>query len=128
MNFQWISINLHQISSNNHTPKQLAKSLNSKAFRAVGNAMAKNTNPITVPCHRIIKSDGSLGGYALGVSKKIQLLKDMGLFSDIKKIINGTSYKPIEITADILKKNWSPALTISKVLLSICSLLNDGPR
>ena len=66
----------------------LAKSLNSKAYRAVGNAMAKNPNPITVPCHRIIKSDGSLGGYALGVSKKIQLLKNEGIKIKNNKVVD----------------------------------------
>ena len=52
------------------TYAEIAKSLDSNAYRAVGNAMAKNPHPIDVPCHRIIKSDGTLGGYALGISKK----------------------------------------------------------
>ena len=66
----------------------LAKSLNSKAYRAVGNAMAKNPNPISVPCHRIIRSDGSLGGYSLGVSKKIQLLKNEGIKIKNNKVVD----------------------------------------
>ena len=66
----------------------LAKSLNSKAYRAVGNAMAKNPNPISVPCHRIIRSDGALGGYALGVIKKIQLLKKEGIKIKNNKVVN----------------------------------------
>ena len=45
-----------------------------QAYLAVVNAMANNTNPIIVPCHHVIKSDGSIGGYALGVNKKINLL------------------------------------------------------
>ncbi len=61
------------------TYAEIAKSLNSKAYRAVGNAMANNPHPISVPCHRIIRSDGSLGGYALGINKKIQLLKKEGI-------------------------------------------------
>jgi methylated-DNA-[protein]-cysteine S-methyltransferase len=36
---------------------------NPKAFRAVANACGKNPNPIIVPCHRVIASDGSIGGY-----------------------------------------------------------------
>ena len=40
------------------TYKQIAKTLNTKAYQAVGNAMANNPNPIIVPCHRIIKSNG----------------------------------------------------------------------
>ena len=52
------------------TYAEIAKSLDSKGYRAVGNAMANNPQPISVPCHRIIRSDGSLGGYALGIIKK----------------------------------------------------------
>ena len=55
------------------TYKEIAKALNTKAYRAVGNAMAKNPNLIFVPCHRVIRSDGSIGGYALGINKKINL-------------------------------------------------------
>ena len=61
------------------TYKEIAEALNTKAYRAVGNAMAKNQNLITTPCHRIIKSDGSVGGYALGSTKKIMLLKKEGV-------------------------------------------------
>ena len=57
----------------------IARVLGTKAYQAVGNAMAKNPNLISVPCHRVIKSDGSLGGYALGVSKKYYLLKKEGI-------------------------------------------------
>ena len=48
-----------------------------KASRAVANACGKNPYPIMVPCHRVIKSDGSLGGYSGlgGVKKKKQLLE-----------------------------------------------------
>ena len=70
------------------TYKALAESLNSKAYRAVGNAMAKNPNPISVPCHRIIRSDGSLGGYALGINKKIQLLKKEGILIKDNKVVD----------------------------------------
>ena len=61
------------------TYKHIAKMLNTKAYRAVGNAMAKNKNLIGVPCHRVIRSDGMIGGYALGMNKKIDLLKKEGL-------------------------------------------------
>lgn len=43
------------------------------AWRAVGNILAKNFNP-EIPCHRVIRSDGRLGGYNRGVSKKKFLL------------------------------------------------------
>ena len=67
---------------------ELANSLNSKAFRAVGNAMANNPNPISTPCHRIVRSDGTLGGYSLGVKKKIELLKEEGISIQNNKILN----------------------------------------
>lgn len=45
-----------------------------RAWRAVGNILAKNFNP-EIPCHRVICSDGKLGGYNRGVSKKRLLLE-----------------------------------------------------
>jgi len=50
-----------------------------KAARAVANIMAKNFNP-KIPCHRVIKSDGTLGGYNRGgVSVKAKLLLSEGV-------------------------------------------------
>ena len=47
-----------------------------KAVRAVGQALRWNPYPLIIPCHRVIKTDGSLGGYAGGPStKKAKLLK-----------------------------------------------------
>ena len=45
-----------------------------RAVRAVGNAVGKNKFPIVVPCHRVIRSDGSVGGYAGGKRRKKWLL------------------------------------------------------
>ena len=45
-----------------------------QAMRAVGSANGANPVPIIVPCHRVIASDGSLGGYALGLAMKRYLL------------------------------------------------------
>lgn len=45
------------------------------ACRAVGNANGKNSLAIVVPCHRVIKADGNLGGYAAGVKRKKWLLE-----------------------------------------------------
>lgn len=74
------------------TYKQIANILNTKAYRAVGNAMAKNPNPIIVPCHRVIKSDGHIGGYALGIKKKISLLINEGIVIKKGKIIDFEKY------------------------------------
>jgi methylated-DNA-[protein]-cysteine S-methyltransferase len=52
-----------------------------KAARAVANACALNPNPIVVPCHRVIRSDGGLGGYSGpgGIKQKKDLLENEGL-------------------------------------------------
>ena len=49
-----------------------------RAARAVGNALNKNPYAPVVPCHRVIRSDGSIGGFASGSSKKVKLLKSEG--------------------------------------------------
>ncbi len=78
------------------TYKAIAKKLNTKAYRAVGNAMNKNPNafPLTTskgrvggfgsvsgktPCHRVINSNGELGGFAFGIKNKIKLLRQEGI-------------------------------------------------
>ncbi|MDD5449279.1 MAG: MGMT family protein [Candidatus Omnitrophica bacterium] len=50
-----------------------------RAWRAVGNALNKNSHPIIVPCHRVVKSDGALGGFARGPRRKLRLLTSEGL-------------------------------------------------
>ena len=55
-----------------------AKAGNAKASRAAGNALHHNPVAIVVPCHRILRSDGSLGGYGGGVSNKEWLLRHEG--------------------------------------------------
>jgi AraC family transcriptional regulator of adaptative response/methylated-DNA-[protein]-cysteine methyltransferase len=45
-----------------------------KAVRAVANACASNPVPLIIPCHRVIRKDGSLGGYGLGIARKKALL------------------------------------------------------
>ncbi|MDF8265590.1 methylated-DNA--[protein]-cysteine S-methyltransferase [Luteipulveratus flavus] len=47
---------------------------NPKAVRAVGTACATNPLPVVVPCHRVLRSDGSLGGYVGGADAKSALL------------------------------------------------------
>lgn len=50
-----------------------------KGVRAVGQACAANPIPIIIPCHRVIRADGGLGGYSSGVALKKQLLKLEGI-------------------------------------------------
>jgi O-6-methylguanine DNA methyltransferase len=48
------------------------------AQRAIGNTMASNPVPIFVPCHRVIRSDGTIGNYGGGVERKVRLLRTEG--------------------------------------------------
>ncbi len=48
------------------------------AYRAVGNIMHRNPDTKRVPCHRVVRSDGTPGGYASGTKKKIAILKKEG--------------------------------------------------
>ena len=52
--------------------------------RVIGRIMNKNLYPVIVPCHRVIKSDGKIGGYAWGEKIKISMLSKEGV-----KIKNG---------------------------------------
>lgn len=66
------------------TYKEIARAIkNPKACRAVGNALNKNVNK-SVPCYRVIKSDGSVGGFRWGSKEKIKKLKREGV-----KVRNG---------------------------------------
>ena len=49
------------------------------ASRAIGRILNKNPNPVVVPCHRVVMSDGSIGGYAFGIERKKELLTKEGL-------------------------------------------------
>jgi len=62
------------------TYKQIAKIIKKpQAQRAVGNALEKNPSPIKIPCHRVIRADGRVGGYKWGKMKKIELLRKEGI-------------------------------------------------
>ncbi|MBT4540409.1 MGMT family protein [Candidatus Woesearchaeota archaeon] len=63
------------------TYKELAKAIPTKAYRAVGTAMGKNPDAPNTPCHRVIKSNGTIGNYSVkgGIKRKIQLLKKEGI-------------------------------------------------
>ena len=59
---------------------QLASSLGfPQAARGIGKILNKNPRPIIVPCHRVVCSDGSVGGYMYGKKRKISLLTDEGV-------------------------------------------------
>lgn len=57
------------------TYKELSKRCeNPKSYRAVGQVLSSNRTPILIPCHRVVKSDGTLGGFSCGVELKKELL------------------------------------------------------
>ena len=59
-----------------------------RAARAVGQAVARNPYPLIIPCHRVVRSDGDVGGYALGLDKKIRLLSAEGIEIKGRKVVH----------------------------------------
>jgi methylated-DNA-[protein]-cysteine S-methyltransferase len=56
--------------------KEIARAIgHPRAFRAVGNANGANSIPLIVPCHRVIESNGGLGGFGYGMEVKKRLLE-----------------------------------------------------
>jgi len=67
----------------------LAKSVGLKnGQRVIGRIMNKNTFPVIIPCHRVIKSDGNVGGYAYEEDVKINMLSKEGIKIRDGKIID----------------------------------------
>ncbi len=69
------------------TYKEIAERLNTKAYRAVGNALNKNKSK-EVPCHRVVRSDRTVGGFAKGTKRKIIMLKKEGIKIKNRKILD----------------------------------------
>ncbi len=57
-----------------------------KAVRAIGNALHKNPELIVMPCHRVVRSNGAMGGYAKGLHAKVALLKKEGVAVENGKV------------------------------------------
>ncbi len=55
--------------------KWIAEKIHTKGYRAVGAALARNPFPIIIPCHRVLRENGSLGGYSPGLKIKRKLLE-----------------------------------------------------
>ncbi len=70
------------------TYKILAEKLNTKAYRAVGNACHNNPYAPQVPCHRVINTNEKVGGFATGTKNKIELLEKEGIKIKDNKIID----------------------------------------
>ena len=67
------------ISTYQHIAKHIGKE---KGARAVGNALATNPFPLTIPCHRVIRGDGTIGGFRGGSAMKKALLEAEGIRFD----------------------------------------------
>lgn len=59
-----------------------------RAVRAVGTALGKNPIPILIPCHRVVRSDGTVGNYAFGSDYKARILRHEGV------VVSGSSSNP----------------------------------
>jgi len=62
-----------------------------KAVRAVGNAVGKNPFAPRIPCHRVVRVDGTIGGYTGGVRTKVGLLKKEGVMVQKGRVANFNS-------------------------------------
>ncbi|MBT7706582.1 MGMT family protein [archaeon] len=71
---------------------EIAKALDTKAFRAVGQALKKNPYAPIVPCHRVVRSDGNIGGFSgsdiKNIKKKIAILREEGVEVRDNKVID----------------------------------------
>lgn len=68
---------------------ELAKAIGLKnGQRVIGRIMNKNPYPVIIPCHRVIKSDGKIGGYAWGEKVKAKMLSNEGIKIKNGKILN----------------------------------------
>lgn len=77
----------------------IAKALgHPKASRVIGRIIANNPNPISVPCHRVVKSNGEIGGFTYGEQKKREILEEEGI------IFQGTFVKNFEESRFTLKR------------------------
>jgi methylated-DNA-[protein]-cysteine S-methyltransferase len=76
------------------TYKRIAQHIGiANGARMVGNALARNPFPLVIPCHRAVKSDGTLGGYQGGLEMKRKLLENEGvLFTSSGKVVMKNVY------------------------------------
>ena len=76
-------------SGQTRTYKELAENIGRpKSSRAVANACGKNPIPPTIPCHRVVMSNGKVGGYAYGEHIKTKMLNDEGIKIENGKILD----------------------------------------
>lgn len=75
------------------TYEAIAKAIGKpKAARAVGNALNRNPYAPEIPCHRVVRSDGLIGGFASGTKNKIEILKKEGVEIKEGKVLDFNKY------------------------------------
>lgn len=70
------------------TYKEIGRVMGINGFQAIGQALKRNERPVIIPCHRVVRTDGRVGGY-MGKSKvkeKIRLLREEGIAIRNEKI------------------------------------------
>jgi methylated-DNA-[protein]-cysteine S-methyltransferase len=70
------------------TYKEIARAVHCGSCQAIGQALTKNPFAPYIPCHRVVATDGSLGGFAWGSQKKIERLVAEGIQIDQGNIVN----------------------------------------
>lgn len=70
------------------TYKALADALGTRAYRAIGQFMKHNPYAPIVPCHRVVASNGTIGGFNGGIAKKIRMLRKEGVKITGNRIID----------------------------------------
>lgn len=70
------------------TYKALAQALGTKAYRTIGQFMKHNPYAPTVPCHRVVASNGTVGGFNGGITKKIRMLRSEGVRISSNRIVD----------------------------------------
>ncbi|MGQ4834080.1 MAG: MGMT family protein [Candidatus Asgardarchaeia archaeon] len=79
----------------------LAKALGTSP-RAIGVFMKKNTDPDVIPCFKVVRSDGTIGGYSLGENEKIKRLEREGIKVD-KHTLKIKDFQRHRVSIDFLK-------------------------
>jgi len=95
----------------------IAKHLdNPKGARAVGTALANNPFPLVVPCHRAIRSDGSLGGFQYGLEMKRKLLEMEGIVFQDKNHVATQDFFYRDEAGKVGEKEHSGKLIVNETL------------
>jgi len=67
---------------------ELARAMGTQAYQAIGQVLKRNPNLIEVPCHRVVKSNGEMGGYVKGAEQKQALLVAEGVKIEAGKVVD----------------------------------------